>query len=83
MVSWVENVEEHSMQSALLPYVAMKIDPLIISFSGSKIVVRGKYDRKNSIISTQEKMINYLITSVRLVIFISFPIFLVSQEMKI
>ncbi len=52
---WVEDIKEHTMGSALIPYIGMKIDPLIASFSGSEIIVRGAYDRKYSIISTQEK----------------------------
>ncbi|MBP6870015.1 hypothetical protein KBC04_03980 [Candidatus Babeliales bacterium] len=51
----VKKVEDHTMEAALLPYIAMKIHPEISSFTGSKIIIRGKYERKNSIISPHEK----------------------------
>lgn len=55
MYYWIENIQEHTMESVLLPYICIKIHPMIELFTGSKIIVRGKYDRKNSIISSKEK----------------------------
>ncbi|MFH1831414.1 MAG: hypothetical protein ABH827_01290 [bacterium] len=47
--------KEHTMEDALFRYLAIKMHPLILTWQGPAIVVRGCYERQKSIISIQEK----------------------------
>ena len=47
--------ETHTMGNALLKYLNIKIHSEIDNYVPNEIIVRGKHDRKNSIISKKEK----------------------------
>lgn len=53
-ISIIDDVQSHTMETALYPYLQMKIHPLISSFNAETIVVRGKYERTHSILSNEK-----------------------------
>ena len=54
-INTICNANDHTMEEALHQYIKGKVHPLIMSFAGKKIIVRGKYERTISSINTNEK----------------------------